>query len=143
MKPKSRLSDKFQEKGNKLEQKSIILISGNRFKSLLYTLCGKMWFLIFFLSRNITVDCFLKMATSLIYSVLLVCCIFVAFCHAYPRFMHGRPRGGMLGAPKRRFSGPLPPDQWITQRLDHFDDANLQTWQQVSLQLTPSLFNLW
>ncbi|XP_072049545.1 LOW QUALITY PROTEIN: putative serine protease K12H4.7 [Amphiura filiformis] len=70
------------------------------------------------------------MATSIGKVVAVFCTICVISCAAYPLFWHGRPRGGMIGTPKRRFSGPLPPDQWITQRLDHFDDANIETWQQ-------------
>ncbi|XP_066273343.1 putative serine protease F56F10.1 [Branchiostoma lanceolatum] len=60
---------------------------------------------------------------------LLLTCV-VGYTAALPWFLHGRPRGGMLGSPGRAGNGPLPPDQWVTQRLDHYNDADLRTWQQ-------------
>ena len=70
-------------------------------------------------------------ASVIVFTFLSLIC--VQFCSAYPLFWNGRPRGGMVGAPVRTLSGLLPPDQWVTQRLDHFDDANLQSWQQVKI----------
>ncbi|KAJ8030811.1 hypothetical protein HOLleu_27337 [Holothuria leucospilota] len=46
-------------------------------------------------------------------------------------FHNGRPKDGFLGVPNVRFDGDLPKDQWITQKLDHFNDADLRTWEQV------------
>lgn len=52
-----------------------------------------------------------------------------------PRFFRGRPRGGMVGSPKPRSNGLYgnapAPDMWVKQRLDHFNDADTRTWQQV------------
>nr|XP_006823961.1 PREDICTED: putative serine protease K12H4.7-like [Saccoglossus kowalevskii] len=48
-----------------------------------------------------------------------------------PYFMNGRPRGGMVGVPvlsERPHTEPQ--EQWISQRLDHYNDADLRTWQQ-------------
>lgn len=48
-------------------------------------------------------------------------------------FIRGRPRGGMLGVPEVGCtidSKNLPEAQWFSQRLDHFDDSNTNTWQQ-------------
>ena len=61
--------------------------------------------------------------------LFLLCC--VGLTRSLPRFLHGRPRGGMVGAPRRQTDGPLPPDQWLEQKLDHFNDADLRTWKQV------------
>jgi pimeloyl-ACP methyl ester carboxylesterase len=36
----------------------------------------------------------------------------------------------MVGGPGGRWTGPVPPDQWLTQTLDHFNDADTRTWQQ-------------
>lgn len=49
-----------------------------------------------------------------------------------PRFFRGRPRGreGMLGSPNVKHMVKLPGEQWFTQRLTHFNDANKATWQQ-------------
>ncbi|XP_028402070.1 putative serine protease K12H4.7 [Dendronephthya gigantea] len=49
-----------------------------------------------------------------------------------PRFFRGRPRGreGMLGSPLVSHKVNLPPEQWFTQRLTHYNDANKATWQQ-------------
>lgn len=49
-----------------------------------------------------------------------------------PRFFHGRPRGkgGMLGSPNVLQKLAPPEEQWFTQRLTHFNDANKATWQQ-------------
>ncbi|CAF4627596.1 unnamed protein product [Rotaria sp. Silwood2] len=53
-----------------------------------------------------------------------------------PFFHRGRPRGGMIGSPKRRFQSSYyrlksPSDElWYTQQLDHFNPADPQTWQQ-------------
>ena len=49
-----------------------------------------------------------------------------------PRFFRGRPRGreGMVGSPNVQHKVKLPEEQWFTQRLTHFDDANRATWQQ-------------
>lgn len=45
-------------------------------------------------------------------------------------FHNGRPKDGFLGVPNVRFDGDLPKDQWITQKLDHFNDADLRMWEQ-------------
>ena len=61
---------------------------------------------------------------------LLVVLSLLPAAFSLPHFIRGRPRGGMLGAPKAKIEQELPKEQWFTQRLDHFDDANLKTWQQ-------------
>ncbi|XP_060082693.1 putative serine protease K12H4.7 [Ylistrum balloti] len=63
-------------------------------------------------------------------AVLLIVCSFCTI-HAYiPKFHRGRPKGGMLGRPNVKSNHALPPDMWVTQRLDHFNDADTSTWQQ-------------
>jgi len=53
-----------------------------------------------------------------------------------PFFHRGRPRGGMVGSPKRRFESSFyrnksPSDElWYTQQLDHFNPADTRAWQQ-------------
>jgi hypothetical protein len=53
-----------------------------------------------------------------------------------PFFLHGRPRGGMVGSPKGRvqysFNRKSSPSEelWYTQQLDHFNPADTRTWQQ-------------
>ncbi|XP_033099786.1 putative serine protease K12H4.7 [Anneissia japonica] len=49
---------------------------------------------------------------------------------AYPKYLLGRPRGGMLPPPVTNKYHVLPPDQWIEQKLDHFDPTNTKTWKQ-------------
>lgn len=65
-----------------------------------------------------------------IFQVLLLAVYITQSSLAFPRFINGRPRGGMLGAPRFDNSVKLPDAQWFTQRLDHFDDSNTNTWQQ-------------
>lgn len=48
-------------------------------------------------------------------------------------FHHGRPRHGFIGSPNIDYDGELPRDQWITQKLDNFNDADLRTWDQVCM----------
>lgn len=55
-------------------------------------------------------------------------------------FHNGRPKDGFLGVPNVRFDGDLPKDQWITQKLDHFNDADLRTWEQV--RSSPVLYSI-
>ena len=58
------------------------------------------------------------------------------FIDGLPFFHRGRPRGGMLGAPKKSlkslFSRMRAPsdEMWYTQQLDHFNPADTRTWQQ-------------
>ncbi|CAF2126984.1 unnamed protein product [Rotaria magnacalcarata] len=51
-------------------------------------------------------------------------------------FHRGRPRGGMIGSPKRtsrsfynRVKAPID-ELWYTQQLDHFNPTDIRTWQQ-------------
>ncbi|XP_046667646.1 putative serine protease K12H4.7 [Homalodisca vitripennis] len=67
-------------------------------------------------------------------SVQNVCLLSLAFLslsgvHALSRLQR-RDKHGKLGVPLVSSSDPLPPDQWFTQVLDHFDPTNNQTWQQ-------------
>ncbi|XP_052816348.1 putative serine protease K12H4.7 [Mya arenaria] len=56
--------------------------------------------------------------------------VFQVYCWI-PRFINGRPRGGMLGAPNVPKGTPTPPPQWFEmQRLDHFDGTNNKHWRQ-------------
>jgi len=57
-------------------------------------------------------------------------------CSALPIFLRGRPKGGMLGSPmppkEYSFSARmLPPNMWMSQRLDHFHASDTRTWNQV------------
>ncbi|XP_078380206.1 putative serine protease K12H4.7 [Oculina patagonica] len=61
---------------------------------------------------------------------LLLIIVFTNLSLGSLRFLRGRPRGGMLVAPARHNTGKLPEAHWFTQRLDHFDDSNTETWQQ-------------
>ena len=56
--------------------------------------------------------------------------------NALPLFIRGRPRGGMLGSPLvpndySVLASTLPPNMWLTQRLDHFHSSDTRTWKQV------------
>jgi len=62
---------------------------------------------------------------------LLLFCSFLWSCHATRHTLFGRPRGGLLGAPKVPVDAMLPGEQWLTQNLDHFNPADTRTWQQV------------
>lgn len=65
---------------------------------------------------------------------LIVICLVLVVNAGIPKILRGRPKGGMLGAP--RWNGKnanLPPDMWLKQKLDHFNDADTNYWQQVTL----------
>ena len=48
-----------------------------------------------------------------------------------PLFIRGRPKGGLLGLPNvDQTPEILPEENWFTQRLNHFNDADLRTWKQ-------------
>jgi hypothetical protein len=72
------------------------------------------------------------MATYMTFSFYLLLCVFSCGNCWIPRIINGRPKGGMLGAPKVSHDVKTPPAQWFTQRLDHFDGANVQRWSQVN-----------
>ncbi|XP_052232753.1 putative serine protease F56F10.1 [Dreissena polymorpha] len=61
-------------------------------------------------------------------------CLLLCVSHIYswiPRIINGRPKGGMLGAPKAPKGIKTPAAQWYDeQRLDHFDGANFKVWSQ-------------
>lgn len=52
-------------------------------------------------------------------------------------FHRGRHVGGNLGLPGRKeneieLGSPEVPEEWFTQKLDHFNPTDGRTWQQVS-----------
>ncbi|XP_022286435.2 putative serine protease K12H4.7 [Crassostrea virginica] len=65
-------------------------------------------------------------------TTMKICVIFVLLnvVSSLPHFFRGRPKHGMLGAPKLPPGSILPPDMWIKQKLTHFNDADTRTWQQ-------------
>ncbi|XP_061194515.1 putative serine protease F56F10.1 [Saccostrea echinata] len=70
------------------------------------------------------------MAASIRTMLILNLFLNLSFVSCLPRFFHGRPKHGMLGAPILPQESVLPPDMWMTQRLTHFNDADTRTWQQ-------------
>ncbi|XP_053402774.1 putative serine protease F56F10.1 [Mercenaria mercenaria] len=70
------------------------------------------------------------MATYMSISVFFILCLFSYVNCWIPRIINGRPKGGMLGAPKVSHDINVPSAQWFNQRLDHFDGANYQRWNQ-------------
>jgi len=60
---------------------------------------------------------------------LAVACICVGST-ASLRFLHGRPKGGLLQSPPLPKGHSTPGEHWFIQRLDHFDDSNRRTWKQ-------------
>ena len=46
-------------------------------------------------------------------------------------FHRGRYRGGNVQLWSETPGNHLPPEQWFTQQLDHFNPTNQQTWKQV------------
>lgn len=73
------------------------------------------------------------MASSLLFFILIVFTLFSTTNCWIPRIINGRPKGGMLGAPRITHDVKTPPAQWFNQRLDHFDGANYERWNQVIL----------
>lgn len=70
---------------------------------------------------------------QLVVEVILFSMLFQGIVTTHiPRFFRGRPRGreGMLGSPNVKRKVDLPVEQWFTQRLTHFNDANRATWRQ-------------
>ena len=61
----------------------------------------------------------------------LILAVLIPLVTGLGRFKHGRPKHGMLGAPMNKGNYNLPPDMWFKQKLDHFNDADLRTWNQV------------
>lgn len=55
----------------------------------------------------------------------------VGFCNGLPRIINGRRRGGSLGKLPVPPDTELPKGQFFTQYLDHFNNADIRTWQQV------------
>lgn len=62
--------------------------------------------------------------------VLLVSVMIASDVRAWKHFHLGRERGGNVKAPETTHR--LPPDQWFTQKLDHFNPTDERVWQQVS-----------
>ncbi len=60
--------------------------------------------------------------------IVVLCSNLIIVCNALPLFWHGK----LTGITHEKNHGYFMKDEWITQRLDHFDDSNLVTWQQVS-----------
>lgn len=76
------------------------------------------------------VDVLKMLAVNFLVGVLLI----VTVNGGIPKILRGRPKGGMLGTPKwNGIKESLPPDMWLKQKLDHFNDADTNYWQQVSL----------
>uniref|UniRef100_A0A1B6MS95 Serine protease K12H4.7 n=1 Tax=Graphocephala atropunctata TaxID=36148 RepID=A0A1B6MS95_9HEMI len=64
-------------------------------------------------------------------SVWLLLITLVASCKGFIKIPSRRGVHGMLGVPPLRSANmALPPDQWFTQCLDHFDPTNRETWKQ-------------
>lgn len=64
--------------------------------------------------------------TAVIALLLAICS-----CNAWrrPLLLHGRLQHGMLPPPRASQLIEIP-EQWFSQRLDHFDPQNTMTWQQ-------------
>lgn len=65
--------------------------------------------------------------------ILLFVFFIVCFESTYGKgtIWKGRHKYGNLGEPNRASHKlTLPPDEWYTQKLDHFDPTNNKTWQQ-------------
>lgn len=68
--------------------------------------------------------------------VVIAIALLPLFIDGLPLFHRGRPRGGMMGSPKRTLRsvlhrGKSPSDElWYSQQLDHFNPADTRTWQQ-------------
>ena len=70
---------------------------------------------------------------NLLLQSAILCLLLIKFSLGSLHFLRARPRGGMLQAPSTPSNvnvKDLPEAQWFTQRLDHFDDSNIKTWQQ-------------
>lgn len=73
------------------------------------------------------------MAATITKLCLIAVVVSQALCWV-PRFINGRSRGGMLGAPRVAKGTPTPPALWFKQqRLDHFDGSNNRHWSQVCI----------
>lgn len=59
--------------------------------------------------------------------------LLVAFSECLHFKISRRDKHGMQGSPPPSpTNDPLPPDQWFTQLLDHFEPTTTTTWKQVS-----------
>jgi hypothetical protein len=66
--------------------------------------------------------------------VLLATAVYHGVSGTSLSMMLRRGSNGRLGIPAMPREDPLPPDEWCTQPLDHFDPTNNNTWQQVRIQ---------
>lgn len=63
--------------------------------------------------------------------VLLIFCL--QNVHGWRTFWKGHRRdGNLMHPPVNVTKDELPPDQWFTQKLDHFNESSVVSWKQVS-----------
>jgi hypothetical protein len=70
--------------------------------------------------------------------LLIIEILLLSLCiDGLPLFHRGRPRGGMLGTPRKSLTSKslsrmrsYNDEQWYTQQLNHFNPADTRTWQQ-------------
>lgn len=74
---------------------------------------------------------------------LLIAIIFISINDSFAlrRFWRGRRYGGNLYTSFHLNRKVLPPAKWFEQKLDHFDEANKQTWKQVSQENIVMYYN--
>lgn len=70
------------------------------------------------------------MDTKLVF-ILLICIYAFNQCECFSKLKSKKYYNKNLNANRN-----LPDPQWYTQRLDHFDDSNTQTWQQVCIKMS-------
>lgn len=71
-------------------------------------------------------------SAKLCFFVLIFFVISLESTHGWRSFWKGRRFDGNLIPPPANVSREhLPPDQWIDQKLDHFNESNTAVWKQV------------
>lgn len=66
------------------------------------------------------------------FALLIICIVLFENANCWRTFWKGRKSGGNVLYPHlNRTDINLPPDQWLTQKLDQFDAENPATWKQV------------
>lgn len=80
------------------------------------------------------------MVRNKIFFAYLICFfVSVAEIEGWRTFWKGRRKGGNLQQHSHLLRDKLPQDQWFDQKLDHFNENNHLTWNQVRIDIDSTI----